>query len=440
MDLTELNKVFKEKQEAMKKEQEHMAQLQKHIENKNHKGEHEVGEHTIVIRGTIVTETEDINSRTVAILPNGTVVNVLEIRDLKADHRVRGRIEKPAGWISLRHTDDNYSWTVPKDVRRKAEEPPPQEPEKKDEPAPSPPDPKEVLQRHKAKLMARSEQWEKAPSRTPPQHPSPSFFQCWGHHEEDHPDTEEDEVTVVVQSLSPPGILAGKTAVITGAGKGMGRAISLAYMKEGANLILSGHIQSELEDVAHECANLGPAYRVKVFPADLSKPKGVDDLADHVLRKSRGCDILVNGAGMTSCSDAVGELDGWDEMVYLNLSGVIRLTSRLAPSMVNKKAGVIINMGSTATVDSSSDSHAVFAASKDGLRSWSDSIFTGLQHDNIKVVLVNPSFVLDGDSKLLEAIPPEDVAEICLLPFKLPSGAVPSELSLRLSSRSQPET
>lgn len=129
MDLTELNKVFKEKQEAMKKEQEHMAQLQKHIENKNHKGEHEVGEHTIVIRGTIVTETEDINSRTVAILPNGTVVNVLEIRDLKADHRVRGRIEKPAGWISLRHTDDNYSWTVPKDVRRKAEEPPPQEPE-----------------------------------------------------------------------------------------------------------------------------------------------------------------------------------------------------------------------------------------------------------------------------------------------------------------------
>lgn len=235
-------------------------------------------------------------------------------------------------------------------------------------------------------------------------------------------------------------MLAGKTAVITGAGKGIGRAIALAYAKEGASLVLAARTLVDLEGLASQCAALSPNAKMNIFPVDLSAPKGVDDFANHVLEQCGGCDILVNNAGRLSSGNAAeGDADEWDAMMYLNLNGVMRLTRRLVPSMIERKSGTIINMGSIAAIEGMSGTSAVYAASKHGLRGWHNSIYTGLRHENIKVVLINPAFVntplVNEKPNVIpdRMIQPEDVAEVCLLPFKMSPSCVPAEVTLRLT-------
>jgi 3-oxoacyl-[acyl-carrier protein] reductase len=238
------------------------------------------------------------------------------------------------------------------------------------------------------------------------------------------------------------GLLFGKTAVITGAGKGIGRAIALSYMKEGASVILAARTKADLESLASECAQLGPQERVKIFPVDLAEAKGVEDLATFVLDNG-GCDVLVNNAGRGSPGNAsAGDPDDWDKMIYLNLNGVMRLTRRLSKTMEDRKWGTVINMGSIAAIEGMSGTSAAYAAAKHGLRGWNHSIYQTLRHSNVKVVLINPAFVntplVDGfgmNDKLIKdrMIQPEDVAETCLLPFRMSAGCVPSEITLRLT-------
>merc|ERR1719446_1096439 len=101
----------------------------------------------------------------------------------------------------------------------------------------------------------------------------------------------------------------------------------------------------------------------------------------------------------------------------------MRLTRLLVPSMVQKKSGAVINMGSIAAIEGMSGTSAVYAASKHGLRGWNHSIYQGLRHENVKVVLINPAFVntplVSGNENLIpeRMIQPEDVAEVCMLPF-----------------------
>eukprot|EP00928_Gymnodinium_smaydae_P050592 TRINITY_DN34149_c0_g1_i1.p1 TRINITY_DN34149_c0_g1~~TRINITY_DN34149_c0_g1_i1.p1 ORF type:complete len:244 (-),score=44.54 TRINITY_DN34149_c0_g1_i1:71-802(-) len=238
-------------------------------------------------------------------------------------------------------------------------------------------------------------------------------------------------------------MLSGKTAVITGAGKGIGRAIALAYAKEQATLVLAARTESDLTSLASECAAHLPADKIKLFPVDLSNVAGVDKLADYVLQDCNGCDVLVNNAGCMSEGNAVqGDPDQWDKMMYLNLNGVMRLTRRLTPMMVERKWGTVINMCSIAGIEGMSGTSAAYAASKHGLRGWSNSIYQGLRHENIKVVLINPAFVATplvekskfADNVLFDRmIQPEDVAEVCLLPFRVSAGCVPAEVTLRLT-------
>mmetsp|Transcript_17828 Transcript_17828/g.47052 ORF Transcript_17828/g.47052 Transcript_17828/m.47052 type:complete len:243 (-) Transcript_17828:34-762(-) len=236
-------------------------------------------------------------------------------------------------------------------------------------------------------------------------------------------------------------MLSGKTALVTGAGKGIGAAIALAYAKEGARLVLAARTKADLEAVAVECGKLAPGKEVNIFPVDLSTPAGVDSLASFVL-EGGGCDVLVNNAGRVSDGNATqGDVDDWDRMMYLNVNGVMRLTRQLLPSMVEKKWGTLINMGSIAAIEGMSGTQAVYAASKHAIRGWTNSIYQDLRHHNIKVCLINPAFVNTplvatmGHPNLLpeRMIQPEDVAEVCLLPIRMTAGCVPSEVTLRLT-------
>eukprot|EP00930_Biecheleria_cincta_P042921 TRINITY_DN29532_c0_g2_i1.p1 TRINITY_DN29532_c0_g2~~TRINITY_DN29532_c0_g2_i1.p1 ORF type:complete len:242 (+),score=41.14 TRINITY_DN29532_c0_g2_i1:74-799(+) len=235
-------------------------------------------------------------------------------------------------------------------------------------------------------------------------------------------------------------MLKSKTVLITGAGKGIGRAVALAFAKEGASLVLAARTAKDLAEVAAECQALGQGGQVNIKAVDLSDATGVEELADFTLQTCGGCDILVNNAGRMSDGNASeGDPDDWDRMMYLNLNGVIRLTRRLVPKMIERQSGTIINMGSIAAIEGMSGKSAVYAASKHGLKGWNDSIYQGLRHQNIKVVLINPAFVntplVVGDNRLIpeRMIQPEDVAEVCMLPVKMSAGCVPSEVTLRLT-------
>eukprot|EP00041_Stephanoeca_diplocostata_P030205 m.906979 g.906979 ORF g.906979 m.906979 type:complete len:242 (+) comp23710_c0_seq2:519-1244(+) len=235
-------------------------------------------------------------------------------------------------------------------------------------------------------------------------------------------------------------LLAGKVCVVTGAGKGIGRAISLAYAREGAKLILAARTAADLESVKSLCPN--PDI-VSTIAVDLSGPDGVDKLASEVLTQG-GCDILVNNAGASVDGNALqGDVDKWDPLMYLNLNGPMRLTRALSQSIVDRGGGTIINMGSIAGIENMPGHLAVYAASKHGLRGWSTSIYNGLRHKNTKVMLINPAFVNTpllstspiADKVIFEnMIQPEDVAEVCLLPFRVGAACVPVEVTLRLTT------
>merc|ERR1712113_417512 len=101
--------------------------------------------------------------------------------------------------------------------------------------------------------------------------------------------------------------------------------------------------------------------------------------------------------------------------------------------------GTIINIGSIASIEGMSGAAAAYAAAKHGLRGWNNSLYGVLRHQNIKVMQINPAMVntpmLSTNPNVIHTrmIQPEDLAEICMLPFRLTSGCVPSEVTLRLT-------
>lgn len=236
-------------------------------------------------------------------------------------------------------------------------------------------------------------------------------------------------------------MLRNKRVVITGAGRGIGEAIAKAYAIEGAKLILCARSKDQIQRVAVECEQLGADGFSDTPDIDLSTSEGVDQLA-QLVNAAGGCDVLVNNAGCEVPGNATeGDVNDVDRMMYLNVNGPMRLTRLLAPYMVEKQSGVILNIGSIAAIEPMSGTWAAYAASKHALRGWSTSIYNSLRESNVKVMLINPAFVntpmvCDRPGVIPEnMIQPKDVAEVALLPLRLSATCVPTEITLRLAQR-----
>mmetsp|Transcript_91191 Transcript_91191/g.266948 ORF Transcript_91191/g.266948 Transcript_91191/m.266948 type:complete len:242 (-) Transcript_91191:44-769(-) len=233
-------------------------------------------------------------------------------------------------------------------------------------------------------------------------------------------------------------MLAGQRALVTGAGRGIGRAVALCYARENARLMLAARSVEQLNEVAVECRAAG-APEVCIADCDLSTRAGVDALVQQTLQDGP-IHILVNNAGAAVEGNAtVGDPNEWDRMMFLNLNGPMRLTRSLVPSMVTTGYGVVINIGSIAGVEGMSGTSAAYAAAKHGLRGWSTSIYHSLRNSNVKVCLVSPAFVntplvAHHENVIPERmIQPNDLAEVCLLPFRMSAACVPVEVTLRLT-------
>jgi short-subunit dehydrogenase len=238
--------------------------------------------------------------------------------------------------------------------------------------------------------------------------------------------------------LAPRGEqLKGKWALITGASRGVGWTIAEKFASEGANLILVARSADSLEKLAAELK--GKAGEIDIIPTDMSDSAAIDDLAKKVLEKYGGVDILVNNAGILAAngdSPLEGDPDEWDKLFKLNLSAPLRLTRRLAPSLVERKGGAIINTGSMAAVAANPE-QCSYVATKHALLGFSISAFEVLRHHGIKVCIINPAYINSSmtsvrtDAYFDKMIYPADVAEAAMLVIRTSFNCCPTQIWLQ---------
>ena len=208
-------------------------------------------------------------------------------------------------------------------------------------------------------------------------------------------------MTKTALPTNPP--LAGQVAVVTGAGRGIGRAIALTLAELGAHTVLCGRSREALEQTAAAIQNSGGTSLVKssvkssgkssVIECDVSDLHSVEALAEHVERTFRRIDILVNNAGI----GAAGPLhqlspDDWERVLNTNLRGVYYCIRSLAPLMIKARTGHIINISSLAGKNALPNG-AAYAASKWGLNGLTYSVAEELRAHNIRVSVICPGSV-----------------------------------------------
>jgi len=186
--------------------------------------------------------------------------------------------------------------------------------------------------------------------------------------------------------------LKNRTALITGASRGIGRAIAVAFAQEGADLILTSKTRSALNSVRAECAAKG--VKVTLVVADLSKPRAMAAIAAAV--KGKRIDILVNNAGVGSSANPRPVVDFndafWEETLHVNLTVPYLLSKRVLPGMLKAGYGRIINVASIAGKIGSFHG-AAYSASKHGLLGFTRSLALEVVKNGITVNAVCPGVV-----------------------------------------------
>ncbi|QHT70066.1 3-ketoacyl-ACP reductase [Rhodocytophaga rosea] len=219
--------------------------------------------------------------------------------------------------------------------------------------------------------------------------------------------------------------LKGKTALITGAGKGIGRAIALALAGEGVHTGLLARTATDLEKLATEIQGLG--VKTSVATADIADMEAVNAAVAQVQKDLGPIDILVNNAGIAAFGGFLQlEPAQWEQIVKVNVFGVYYITRAVLPQMIERKTGDIINISSTAGQRGSAQTSA-YSASKFALIGLSESLMQEVRKHNIRVTSLTPSTVateLATSLKLTDGNPekvmqPEDFAELIIAQLKL---------------------
>lgn len=219
--------------------------------------------------------------------------------------------------------------------------------------------------------------------------------------------------------------LSGKNALITGAGKGIGKALAIALAKEGVNVALLARTASDLQTVADEVENEG--VKAVIAVADVSDIKSVNTAVQSAEASLGSIDILINNAGIAAFGTFM-ELspEEWEKILKVNLFGPYYTTRAVLPSMIERKTGDIVNISSTAGLKGAAQTSA-YSASKFGLIGLSESLMQEVRKHNIRVTTLAPSTVateLAFDLKLTDGNPEkvmqaEDFAELIVSQLKL---------------------
>lgn len=223
-------------------------------------------------------------------------------------------------------------------------------------------------------------------------------------------------------------LLEGKTALITGAARGIGKAIALKYASEGANIAFTDLVIDEnAKATENEIAALGT--KVKGYASDASNFEEAHKVVDEIIRDFGRIDILVNNAGITRDGLMVRMTEQqWDIVIKVNLKSAFNFIHAVTPQMMRQKSGSIINMSSVVGV-SGNAGQSNYSASKAGLIGLTKSMAKEIGSRNIRVNAIAPGFIITDMTDALseevrkqwaEQIPlrrggtPEDVANVAL--------------------------
>ena len=219
--------------------------------------------------------------------------------------------------------------------------------------------------------------------------------------------------------------LKNKNALITGAGKGIGKAIALALAKEGVNIILVARTQEEIDSVAAKIRSL----RVKALAitADVADINSVNSAVEKALAEFDTIDILINNAGIAAFGKFLElEPTDWERIIQVNLMGTYYVTRAVLPNMIERQTGDIINISSTAGLSGNALTSA-YSASKFAVLGLTESLMQEVRKHNIRVTALTPSTVATDMAKELKltdgnpdkVMQAEDMAELIIAQLTL---------------------
>jgi NAD(P)-dependent dehydrogenase (short-subunit alcohol dehydrogenase family) len=186
--------------------------------------------------------------------------------------------------------------------------------------------------------------------------------------------------------------LKDKVALITGGARGIGKAVSLAYAREGARLAICARTASEINETVQEIQKL--KADAKGWSCDVSIEDSVKDFVGNVIKEFGRIDVLVNNAGVMTRPVPITQLEvkKWDYTIAVNLRGPFLVTKAVLPVMIEQKSGSIINVSSMVGRGAYANFSA-YATSKWGLEGFTQTLAAESRSSNIRVNSVEPGYV-----------------------------------------------
>ena len=226
-----------------------------------------------------------------------------------------------------------------------------------------------------------------------------------------------------------------RVAIVTGAGRGIGRAIAIELAHAGFSLCLAARSRDQLEET--RAATALPPERALIVLLDLASEEAPDSLIETTLEHYGRIDVLVNNAGWAPPRTPLikTRAEDQDRMLAVNLRAPLALTRMAAMKMSGQGSGAIVNIASSAARKAPAG-EAIYAATKAGLVAFTHASFAELRLSGVKLALITPGLVdttLIPNSKRLDRnsmLSPADVAQAVMQIVNSPAGACPVEITL----------
>lgn len=187
--------------------------------------------------------------------------------------------------------------------------------------------------------------------------------------------------------------LSGKVAIVTGASRGIGRAIALALARDGADILVNARSNiGEARKVAGKIESMG--RRVLVILADVSNKEDVDNMVKKTIEVFGKIDILVNNAGVVGSTVPIQELkeEDWDRIISVDLKGTFLCCKAVVPHMINRRSGKIVNISSIAGKEGNANMTA-YSAAKAGIIGFTKALSEEVARYGIRVNCVCPALI-----------------------------------------------
>lgn len=234
-----------------------------------------------------------------------------------------------------------------------------------------------------------------------------------------------------------------KTAFITGATSGIGKATAEIFAKNNIRLILCGRRAERLKELQNELSKL---TEVTTLQFDVSKRTEVDAAMNALPENFKQIDILINNAGNAHGLSTIqdGNIDDWDAMLDINVKGLLYVSKAIIPQMIENNNGFIVNIGSTAGKEVYKNGN-VYCASKFAVNALNKSMRLDLNEHNIRVSAIHPGLVQTEFSEVrfkgdidraasvyskLDALQAEDIAHTILFMIHAPEHVTLADITI----------